>query len=132
MTWMLGNLPGCHPTEVFSATLRTPAPITGCPRPGPGEPSDVSEDLDEVEGALPRTLEAWVRAQQGDEAFPAMLDQIEDKALKQDLWIKAPANAPPTIIVPPTCQELLVRDSHERMFHLAHTKVYSLLRRSYF
>ncbi len=129
---MLGNLPGCHPTGVFSATFRTPAPITGFQQPGPGEPGAVAEDFAEVEGALPRTLEAWIRAQQDDEAFPAMLEGIEDKALKQDLWIKAPANSPPTIIVPPTCQELLVRDSHERMFHLAHAKVHSLLRRSYF
>jgi hypothetical protein len=61
-----------------------------------------------------------------------MLEGIEDKALKQELWVQAPANSTPTIIVPPTCQQLLVRDSHARMFHLAHAKVYALLRRSYF
>ncbi len=61
-----------------------------------------------------------------------MLELIEHKAMKNDLWIIAPPDTTPSIIVPLSCQELLVRDSHERMFHLAHTKVYALLKRSYF
>jgi hypothetical protein len=92
----------------------------------------LADELDDVEGAVPRTLEAWIRAQQADDGFPAMLEQIEDKAIKQELWIRAPADSTPTIIVPLTCQELLVRDSRERIFHLAHAKVHALLRRSYF
>jgi hypothetical protein len=132
MVWVLGNLPGCRPTEIFSARLRTPAPITGCQRPEPGIPGVVADDLDDVDGAVPRTLKAWVRAQQADEDFPAMLEAIEDKALKQELWIRAPTDTTPTTIVPRTCQELLVRDYHERMFHLPHAKVHALLRRSYF
>ena len=133
MVWVLGNVPSCQPTEVFSATLRTPVPITGFKRPRPGEPGEVAaSEVEDVEGALPRTLEAWIRAQQEDDAFPEMLEGIEDKALKEELWINAPTNSTPTIIVPPTCQQLLVRDSHARMFHLAHAKVYALLRRSYF
>ncbi len=42
MVWVLGNLPGCRPTEIFSAYLRTPAPITGFERPGPGIPGNVA------------------------------------------------------------------------------------------
>jgi hypothetical protein len=61
-----------------------------------------------------------------------MLADITEKALKQDLWICAPANANPTIIVPPSCQELLVRDTHQRMFHLSSAKVFALLRKAYF
>ena len=29
MTWVLGNMDDCHPVEIFSNTLRTPAPVTG-------------------------------------------------------------------------------------------------------
>jgi hypothetical protein len=126
MVWVIGNLPGCCPVEIFSNHPRTPAPITGFRRPA------VEDDLEHVEGAVPRTLEAWIHAQKLDEDFPAMLEQIEHKALKNDLWILSPPESTPSIIVPLTCQELLVRDSHERLFHLAHTKVHALLRRSYF
>jgi hypothetical protein len=88
--------------------------------------------LEVVEGAVPRTLEAWVHAQQKDETFESLLHEIDDKAIRQDLWIHAPPNEHPTIIVPFTCQELLVRDTHERMSHLAHAKVCAMLRLSYF
>jgi hypothetical protein len=66
---------------------------------------------------VPRTLEAWIHAQQMDEDFQDMLELIEHKAMKNDLWILAPPDTTPLIIVPLSCQELLVRDSHERMFH---------------
>ena len=92
----------------------------------------MSDDLEEVKGDVPRTLEAWIRAQQADEDFPAMLEDIEHKALKYDMWIHDPPDSTPSIIVSLTCQELLVRDSHERMFHLAHAKVHALLKRSYY
>jgi hypothetical protein len=46
--------------------------------------------------------------------------------------MQAPPNCVPTIIVPATCQEPLVRDTHARMFHLHHAKVFALLQRSYF
>jgi hypothetical protein len=29
MTWVLGNLDDCSPVEMFAASLRTPAPVTG-------------------------------------------------------------------------------------------------------
>jgi hypothetical protein len=121
----------CAPIETFAARLRTPAPVTGFQHPLPGEPGETEDELDLVEGAVPRTLEAWAHAQEADEGFSAMLETIEDKAQRQGLWIHAAANANPTIIVPATYQELLVRDTHERMFHLAHAKVFALLQRSY-
>jgi transposase InsO family protein len=131
MTWIFGNLPGCRPTEIFSAQLRTPAPVTGFRYPAIGV-AGVEEDLEAVEGAVPRTLEAWIHAQQLDEDFDNLLQNIDDKALQQGLWIRAPANDNPTIIVPLTCQQLLVRDTHQRMFHLSHVKVFAMIRRSYF
>ncbi len=38
----------------------------------------------------------------------------------------------PTILVPQTCWELLVRDTHDRMFHLNQAKVCALMRGGYF
>jgi hypothetical protein len=104
MVWVLGNLPSCCPTEVFSAALRTPAPITGFHLPGPGTQRNAMDESDDVEGAVPRTLEAWTRAQIDDKDFPALLETIEERDLKQDLWIRALANDTPTMIVPRTCQ----------------------------
>jgi transposase InsO family protein len=132
MVWAIGTLPDCRPVEVFANQLRTPAPITGFVRPAPGIPGAVDDSLEHVEGAVPRTIEAWIHAQQLDEDFPAMLEGLEHKALKNELWILCPPDSTPLILVPLTCRELLVHDSHQRMFHLAHTKVYALLRRSYF
>ncbi len=75
MTWVIGNMTDCHPVETFSNTLRTPAPITGVGErrlPNGGVERSVLDDetLDEVEGTLPRTLEAWTRAQKLDAGFP--------------------------------------------------------------
>ncbi len=81
---------------------------------------------------MPRTLEAWIQAQRTDEDFEGMLQEVEDRALQHDLWIRAPVNENPTIIVPLSYQELLVRDTHQRMSHLASAKVFAILRRSYF
>jgi hypothetical protein len=134
MTWVLGNLPGCHPTEIFAARLKTRAPTVG-PLPPGSVVTDQPEDPGSrtVAGQLPQTLEEWASAQQEDSEFAEMLDAVEEKkSLKQDLWICAPASSNPTIIVPPSCQELLVRDTHQRMFHLSSPKVFALLGRSYF
>jgi transposase InsO family protein len=131
MSWVIGNLQDCHPVEMFLTTLRTPAPVTGFNQ-DPAAPSVVDDaDLDEIEGTLPRTLEAWVRAQQRDDGFAALLASMVDTALMNGLWIKASAGTTPTIIVPSACQELLIRDTHIRMFHLGHAKVFATLRRSY-
>jgi transposase InsO family protein len=136
MTWIIGNLEDCHPIEIFSSSLRTPAPVTSFGDrllPG-GELQRAIMDndiLDEVDGTLPRTLEAWVRAQGLDEAFPDLVQEVENSALMNGLWIQALPGRTPTIIVPRSCQELLVRDTHARMHHLNHAKVHIVLKRSY-
>jgi transposase InsO family protein len=135
MTWVVGNLEDCHPVEIFASAIRTPAPVTGFGSRtySSGEtPTPLDEaDLEEVEGTVPRTLEAWGRAQNLDPTFPEMVQTIEDKALKDELWIHAPPGRTPTVVVPNSCQELLVRDAHARMHHLNHAKVYAVLKRSY-
>jgi hypothetical protein len=75
MTWVLGNLADCTPVEIFSASLSTPAPITAL---SPLDAPDVSaaQDTDDIDGALPRTVEAWIRAQKADANFDALLDTI--------------------------------------------------------
>jgi hypothetical protein len=136
MVWLIGNVAGCCPVEVFAAQLRTPAPLTGFAQPNavnPGyNPTGLHEDLEEAEGTVPRTLEAWIRAQIADPEFPELLEKVKARAQRQDLWINAPPAQSPTIVVPPSCVDLLVRDTHDRMFHLNYVKAYALLRRSYF
>ena len=64
MTWVIGNLQDCHPIEIFDNALRTPAPVTGTSyRQQPNADGEThvpmsDEDLDEVEGTVPRALEA--------------------------------------------------------------------------
>ncbi len=64
MTWVLGNMHDCQPIEIFDSSLRTPAPVTGfgyLRQPDEhGQTRAVLEydALDEVEGSVPRTLEA--------------------------------------------------------------------------
>ena len=93
MVWVIGNVPGCCPVEIFAARLRTPAPLTGFERPGlvhPANDPDVVPNSDEdVEGALPRTLEAWIEAQKEDPDFEDCLAEIVDKA-------QLPSKAPPS------------------------------------
>jgi transposase InsO family protein len=90
------------------------------------------DDLGEVEGTVPRTIEAWVRAQKLEDTFDLLARTVEDAGLKDELWIQALPGRTPTIIVPPACQELLVRDAHNRMHHLNHAKVFAILKQSYF
>jgi hypothetical protein len=121
---------------MFSNTLRTPARVTGFGErqlPDGGQERIIldNDTLDEVEGAVPRTLEAWVRAQRLDEGFPDLLQKVEDKACQNELWIQALPGRTPTIVVPRSCQELLIRDTHACMHHLNHAKVYAALKRSY-
>jgi hypothetical protein len=68
-------------------------------------------------------LEAWIKAQGDGPDIEARLIDIEDRAQRQQLWINAPAQQSPTIIVPVTYRELLVRDTHSRMFHLDNNEV---------
>jgi hypothetical protein len=137
MTWVIGNLEDCNPIEIFSSMLRTPAPVTGfgehrLPEGGVERTALATDVLDEVEGTVPRTLEAWVRAQKLDAGFDDLLKTVEDCALRNELWIQALPGRTPTIVVPSSCQELLIRDTHARLHHLNHAKVYEALKRSYF
>ncbi len=139
MTWVLGNMDDCHPVEIFSNTLRTPAPVTGFvyyertnERGNIGAVLPDEELDDEVEGTLPRTMEAWVRAQKRDLEFDELLKFVPDRAVRFDLWIKAAPEETPSIIVPKAVQEQLVRDTHARMQHLGSAKVFAILKRSYF
>jgi hypothetical protein len=90
------------------------------------------DDLSEVEGTVPRTIEAWSRAHKIDADFDELLKSVEDAALKDELWIQALPGRTPTMIVLASCQELLALDAHTRMQHLNHAKVFSLLKQSYF
>jgi hypothetical protein len=146
MVWVLGNIEDCRPIEVFASSLRTPAPVTGFGyrvqqfETEPVESSSGQEtrailtddDLDDVEGTVPRTLEAWMRAQKLDLAFDEFVQTVDNSALRHGLWIRAPPDRTPTIIVPMHCREMLIRDTHARMHHLHHAKVFAVLKQSYF
>ncbi len=47
-------------------------------------------EFDDVEGTVPRTLEAWARAQKLDASFDDLLQTVEDKTLRHELWIQPP------------------------------------------
>ncbi len=82
---------------------------------------------------MSRTLEAWVRAQKMDLTFEEFAQTVDDDvALKHGLWIQAAPDRTPTIIVPKACQEMFIRDTHVRMHHLHHAKVFAVLKKSYF
>jgi hypothetical protein len=138
MTWVLGNLSDCAPIETFANALCTPVPITDFgtlarPQYDHSDAPTTNTDLaDEVDGSVPRTIESWIHAQKADVEFDDLLTMIDGKALKDDLWIYAPLTLPPTIIVPSSCKELLIRDTYMRHFHLNHAKVFALLQQSYF
>ncbi len=133
MAWVFGNIADCAPVETFANSLRNPAPVTGFTVDEHIDSSlDDFDAADEVEGTLPRTLEACTRTQETDPAFASLLDAIEDKACRHQLWISAPAEGNPRIIVPPSCQELRVRDVHSKMFHPNHQKISVIVERSYF
>jgi hypothetical protein len=122
MTWVIGNLEDCQPIQIFSSLIHTPAPVTGFISRRHGTDDECTsleeDDLSEVEGTVPRTLEAWSRAQKMDAEFDELLKSVDDAALKDELWLQALPGRTPTIIVPASCQELLVLDAHTRMQHL--------------
>ncbi len=53
-------------------------------------------------------------------------------ACLQGLYLYAPDDMPPRIMVPPKTREPLIRFTHARMFHLGHAKVSERLLKSYF
>ncbi len=57
---------------------------------------------------------------------------MESVACRNGLYLYAPDNQPPRILVPEGAQEPLIRFTHARMFHLGHAKVAERLAKSYF
>ncbi len=63
-------LKDCAPLEMFSNSLRTPAPVTRFTVDGRIDDSaEVDDSADEVDGTLPRTLKAWIQAQKRRSCF---------------------------------------------------------------
>ncbi len=55
------------------------------------------DSLADAEGTVPRTLEAWVQAQQACPEFQALLDTMDMTAVRHELWIHAPPDSSPII-----------------------------------
>ncbi len=51
MTWVLGNLADCTPVEIFSASLRTPAPITALTPLNAPDAAVAAHDTDDEPGS---------------------------------------------------------------------------------
>jgi hypothetical protein len=49
---------------------------------------------------VPQTLEAWAEAKAADPDFGDFVAKIKDVAVRNDLYIHAPSDRPPRIIVP--------------------------------
>ncbi len=124
MTWVFGNIGKCHAIEMFPQVLATAAPITGDPAP----PLD-SSTFDEP---VPTTVEEWIDEQTKDPQFLAQLASLDSIACRQGLYLYAPDDIAPRILVPMASREPLIRFTHQRMFHLGHAKVAERLLRSYF
>jgi hypothetical protein len=124
MTWVFGNLPECQRIEMFPQALRTVAPITG----------DLCEPLEAstFEEPVPTTVEEWIGEQNKDLPFLAYMSSLDGIACRQGLYLYAPDDIAPRILVPPSTREPLIRFTHHRMFHLGHAKVAERLLRSYF
>jgi transposase InsO family protein len=125
MTWVIGNIPTYTAIEMFSQQLRTEAPITGAIAFNPESSSTFDEPV-------PTSVEEWIVEQQRDLEFLKSLDTLPHIACRDGLYLYAPDNASPRIMVPPQTREALIRFTHARMFHLGHAKVAERLLRSYF
>jgi transposase InsO family protein len=143
MIWVIGNVPECAPVETFSAELRTPAPLmdlfalattpnTAASVPSTSDPSSSSAADDSFVTDVPQTLEAWAEAQAADPDFDDFVAKIKDVAIRNELYIHAPPDRPPRILVPPSVQTPLIRHTHIKMWHLGSDKVARTLRLSYF
>jgi transposase InsO family protein len=104
---------------MFAASLRTPAPLL--------EAFDAIVLID-----VPATLEDWILAQSNDENFASFFKSLPSATVRSGLHVYAPDDAPPRILVPESKRELLVRRTHEAMFHLGSAKVNLALQQSYY
>jgi hypothetical protein len=131
MTWVVGNIPQYTAIEMFTQTLRTTAPITGsASQDPPNQSSDLNNTFDEP---VPTLVEEWIAEQTKDaDEFLQSLEALPDIACRDGLYLYAPDNQPPKILVPPQTREPLIRFTHARMFHLGQAKVAERLLKSYF
>jgi hypothetical protein len=124
MTWVIRNIAEFRSIEMFPQSLRTPAPLTGS-----GLPPNLNETFDEP---VPTTVEEWIAEQGKDEQFSNEFSALDGIACRHGLYLYAPNDIAPRILVPPATREPLIRLMHSRMFHLGHAKVAERLLQSYF
>jgi hypothetical protein len=124
MTWIIGNIPEYNRLKMFAQSLRTPAPITG-------SKSTPTNNSDNFDSPVPTTLEEWIREQKRDPLYENAVAALPGTAFRHGLYLYAPDNAPPRILVPPQTREGLIRFTHEQMYHLGEAKVVERLSRSY-
>jgi hypothetical protein len=106
MTWVVGNVPEYSRIEMFSQSLRTAAPITG----------QVSLESSTFDSPVPTVIEDWIKEQNRDTAFRDSIASLPGTACRQGLYLHAPDNEHPRIIVPPQTREALIRFTMSRCF----------------
>ncbi len=121
MTWVLGNIPEFDRIEMFSQTLCTP--MTGL---------EANQSNSTFESPIPTTIEEWIKEQNRDAVFRGSLAAIPGVANRNDLYLYAPDDEAPRILVPPQTREALARFTHEQMFHLGQAKVTERLLRGHY
>jgi hypothetical protein len=70
--------------------------------------------------------------QSKDEQFLNEFSVVDGIACRHGLYLYAPNDIAPRILVPPATREPLIRLMHSRMFHLGHAKVAERLLQSYY
>jgi hypothetical protein len=93
MTWVIGNIPTYSAIEMFSQQLRTEAPITGII-------AAYSESSSTFGEPVPTSVEEWIVEQQRDLDFFKSLDNLPHVACRDGLYLYAPDNVSPRILVP--------------------------------
>ncbi len=116
MTWVIGNIPEYNRLEMFAQSLRTPLPS---PEAGSLRQTLISDASDST---VSTTIEEWIREQKRDPLYENALAALPGTAFHHGLYLYAPNNAPPRILVPPQTREALIRFTHEQMFHLGEAK----------
>jgi hypothetical protein len=134
MTWVIGNVPEYKLIEMFTQTLRTPAP--GIPAAAPLPNADLlpreTAGADSFVEPVPLTVEDWIDEQSRHSSFVDQMLASPDVALREGLYLYAPDGIPPRIFVPPHTTTAFIRFTHARMYHLGHAKVSERLLRSYY
>jgi hypothetical protein len=95
--WVIGNIAGCAPIEIFASQLATPAPLMS-----------VTDASNKFTAAAPQTIENWILAQKRDPDFAALCTKIQHAATRDGLVIYAPPDSTPKTVVrsPPAPQNV--------------------------